>query len=143
MNLGGGGALAEEPLMPKLEFREKECLENFGIFAKVLEWMFCENGGLFIGLGRSTLEKKWPAIKWVFGWILGLISQFIMINWLIKHKGNKWVVIKLIGWLIGVIKREKMIEKVESKVDSFLEGTAGLDFGFWVRWVFIWWLISN
>ena len=33
----GGGALAEEPPMPKLEFREKECLENFGIFAKVLE----------------------------------------------------------------------------------------------------------
>ncbi|RXH96994.1 hypothetical protein DVH24_035662 [Malus domestica] len=31
-----GGALAEEPPMPKLEFREKECLENFGIFAKAL-----------------------------------------------------------------------------------------------------------
>ena len=36
MNLGGGG-LAEEPSLPKLEFREKECLENFGIFARVLE----------------------------------------------------------------------------------------------------------
>ena len=35
--MNGGGALAEEPLMPKLEFREKECLENFGIFARVLE----------------------------------------------------------------------------------------------------------
>ncbi|CAN6540690.1 unnamed protein product [Malus baccata var. baccata] len=31
-----GGALAEEPPMPKLEFREKECLENFGIFYKDL-----------------------------------------------------------------------------------------------------------
>ena len=31
------GALAEEPPMPKLEFREKECLDNFGIFARVLE----------------------------------------------------------------------------------------------------------
>ncbi|CAN6677631.1 unnamed protein product [Malus baccata var. baccata] len=35
-----GGALAEEPPMPKLEFREKKCLENFGIFAKVLELAF-------------------------------------------------------------------------------------------------------
>ena len=35
-----GGALAEEPPMPKLEFREKEGLENFGIFAKVLELAF-------------------------------------------------------------------------------------------------------
>ncbi|KAM1114684.1 hypothetical protein PS1_047820 [Malus domestica] len=35
-----GGALAEEPPMPKLKFREKECLENFGIFAKVLELAF-------------------------------------------------------------------------------------------------------
>ncbi|KAM1463332.1 hypothetical protein ACFX1Q_047342 [Malus domestica] len=35
-----GGALAEEPPMPKLKFREKECLENIGIFAKVLELAF-------------------------------------------------------------------------------------------------------
>ena len=37
MNWGGGGALAEKPPMPKLEFRDKECLENFGILARVLE----------------------------------------------------------------------------------------------------------
>ena len=46
-----GGALAEEPPMPKLEFREKECLENFGIFAKVLELFFGGNGSLYIGIG--------------------------------------------------------------------------------------------
>ena len=47
-----GGALAEEPPMPKLEFREKECLENFGIFAKVLELAFFGgNESIFIGIG--------------------------------------------------------------------------------------------
>ena len=53
-----GGALAEEPPMPKLEFRAKECLENFGIFAKVLEWLFGENGIAFIGIGcgRPSLQ---------------------------------------------------------------------------------------
>ncbi|CAN6725531.1 unnamed protein product [Malus baccata var. baccata] len=46
-----GGALAEEPPMPKLEFREKECLENFGIFAKVLELAFCP----------LCLKERWAA----------------------------------------------------------------------------------
>ena len=50
----GGGALAEEPPMPKLEFREKECLENFGIFARVLELCFGENVRPFIG--------EWPVL---------------------------------------------------------------------------------
>ena len=57
-----------------------------------------------------------------FGLNFGLISQFIMINWLIKHRGN---VMELIGLLISVIKREKMIEKVESK------GMAGPLTSFW------------
>ena len=86
--------MVEEPLMPKLEFRKKECLENFGIFAGVLEWKFCENGSIYIGIGRSSLEKEWPAIKLIFRLNFDLISQFIMINWLIKHKGN---VMELIG----------------------------------------------
>ena len=43
-----GGALAEEPQMPKLEFREKECLENFGIFAKVLELIFLVRIGAYL-----------------------------------------------------------------------------------------------
>ena len=34
---GGWGALTDEPPMPKLEFREKKCLDSFGIFARVLE----------------------------------------------------------------------------------------------------------
>ena len=39
-----------------------------------------------------------------FGLNFGLISEFIMINRLIKHKGN---VMELIGLVISVIEREK------------------------------------
>ena len=53
--MNGGRALAEEPPMPKLEFREKECLENFGIFAKVLEWVFGGNGSIYIGIGGGLI----------------------------------------------------------------------------------------
>ena len=63
----GGGALAEEPPMPKVEFREKECLENFWIFARVFELKFCENGSIYIGIGRPSLEKEWPAIWLILG----------------------------------------------------------------------------
>ena len=56
--------MAEEPPMPKLEFREKECLENFGIFAK-RSWpsvFVRKKKVIFIGDGRSPLEKRWPAL---------------------------------------------------------------------------------
>ena len=67
-----GGVLPEEPPMPKLEFRYKECLENFEIFAKVLEWVFGENGSLFIGLGWFTLERN------VAGHLVGFLG-FVLV----------------------------------------------------------------
>ena len=51
MNLGGGGALAEEPLMLKLEFREKKCLESFWSFTRAWTWLFRENRVIYTGNG--------------------------------------------------------------------------------------------
>ena len=100
-----GGALAEEPPMPKLEFREKECLENFGIFAKVLELAFW---------------WEWEYIYRDRRWLgfLGLISQFI---WLLNIKWMFWWFLNLLG-----NKKEEMVKKVE-KSDGlgFEMGIAG------------------
>ena len=55
--MNGGGALAEEPPMPKLEIWKEKCLENLGFFQEVWTWFLGENRPLFIGIGGGRFYR--------------------------------------------------------------------------------------
>ena len=61
-------------------------------------WDFCQSVGISF-LVRMGVYLQGQEVARVFRFNLGLISQFIMINLLIKHKGNKWMVIESISQL--------------------------------------------